>query len=310
MSFASALRLLIGLVIASCAISTPASAGCVAVTFDDLPTYGEGQSIKEDTQLTIRLLAGLRRHHIPATGFVNERQLEGPDRGARINLLERWLDAGMDLGNHGFSHLSLSHTPLDTYIADTERGALVTSRLLAARGRTELWFRYPFLETGPTLEVQHAFEAWLTTHGYRVAPVTMENADWRFADAYNEALAIGDPKRALWIKSAYIDYSAKAIAWYRKASVKLQDREIRFVLLLHASKLNADSIDELARILRRSHLRAVTLNHALKDPAYGLPETISDPDGDDWLTRWSTTLHHELPFDDFPEVPANIASKD
>ncbi len=79
----------------------------------------------------------------------------------------------MDLGNHTYSHFSLTTTPVADYIADTARGDAVTRPLLAAKGRTERWFRYPYLETGPTLAVRRTFEDWLASAHYRVAPVTL-----------------------------------------------------------------------------------------------------------------------------------------
>ena len=206
------------------ALATPLRAEPVALTFDDLPVFGEKRSVAEETRITRRLLAGLVRHHLPAIGFVNELNLEPPERAAKVALLARWLDAGMDLGNHGFSHLSLTTTPVDAYIADTARGDVVTKALLADRGRQELWFRYPYLETGPTLAVRRTFEDWLAGAGYRVAPVTVENADYRFADAYDVALDHGDRRRARAVRREYIDYTGKIVAWYRSAGLALLGR--------------------------------------------------------------------------------------
>ena len=82
------------------------------------------------------------------------------------------------------------------------------------------------------------------------------------------------------------------------------------MFLLHASRINADSLDDLASILRRNHLRATTLKRVLKDPAYAMPDGAADKDGDEWLSRWSEVLHKELPWNSFPEPPADIAAAD
>jgi peptidoglycan/xylan/chitin deacetylase (PgdA/CDA1 family) len=285
-----------------------AQAGEVALTFDDLPVYGPFRSINESTALTEQLLASLKRHRFPAIGFVNEIQLEGSEKAARTGLLVRWLDAGMDLGNHGYSHLSLTSTPVQEYIADAARGETVTTELLAKRGRKEHWYRYPFLETGPTLAIRRTFEAWLAHHGYQVAPVTMENSDWEFADAYDAALARNDKTAAARVRRAYLAYTATIIPWYRAGSITLFNREIRFVFLLHASRLNADSMDALASILGHEHLRAVTLTRAMADPAYRIKDDYAGPNGDEWLTRWSTKLHKPLSYEGLPKVPADVAA--
>ncbi len=275
----------------------------VALTFDDLPVYGPRGTIEEATALTDKLTRGLMRHHLPAIGFVNEIQLEGADRALRIALLRRWLDAGMDLGNHSYSHLSLDHTPVEVYIADVARGEAITSALLEERGQKERWYRYPYLETGTTMDVRDRFEGWLGVHGYRVAPVTMENGDWEFADRYDEALARHDKSDARRIRRAYLDFTGQVVAWYRGAGLQLLGRRPSFVFLLHASRLNAASIGSLAKILRRQHLRAVSLDQAMTDPAYAIADTYIGPDGDEWLTRWSLTLHKELPWSTLPQVP-------
>jgi len=299
------IRALAALLLAAAAV-VPAGAEPVALTFDDLPVFGVKRPVAEQAAITKKLLAGLVRHHLPATGFVNEINLEGPDRPARVALLTAWLDAGMDLGNHGYSHLSLTTTPVADYIEDTAKGDAVTKALLAARGRQERWFRYPFLETGPTLAVRRTFEDWLASAHYRVAPVTLENADYEFADPYDAALIAGDRKRARAIRREYIAYSAAAVAWYRSAALALFGRRPALVWLLHASKLNADSIAALARIIRHAKLAPVTLDTAMADPAYRTPEDYAGPDGNEWLERWSLTLHRELPWGSMPKVPGEI----
>lgn len=290
--------------------TAPAHAGSVAVTFDDLPIFGRHAAVAEAGVITGRLLDGFRRNRWPVIGFVNEIQLEGPDRAARTHLLERWLDAGMDLGNHSYSHFSLTKTPVDAYEADVARGETVTTMLLAARGRSERWFRHPYLETGPTLAIRQQFEAWLAARGYAVAPVSMENSDWEFAEPYDDALARGASAEATHIRRAYLAYTAAIVPWYRHAAGGLLGREPAFVLLLHASRLNAASIDALAAILKTNRLHPVPLDRAMRDPAYRIADSYAGPDGDEWVTRWSMTLGKELDWHDLPQVPEDVAKLD
>lgn len=286
-------------------VASPATAENVALTFDDLPTLSLSDATSYWTQTTKKLLAGLRRHHIPAIGFVNEEKLED-DQSARVALLRRWLDAGMDLGNHTYSHASLTNTPVDAYIADVVRGETVTRPLLAVLGRTPHWFRHPYLETGKTLEDRRKFEGWLAAHGYRVAPVSMENSDWMFAYPYDEAIDHKDAVAARRIQSEYLAYTAAVVPWYREAAFGLLGRRPAFVFLLHASRLNADSINQLAAVLKRNDLRPVTLDNAMEDPAYAISDTYAGPDGDEWVTRWAMALNKPLPWASFPPPPADI----
>ena len=289
---------------------SPARAGEVAVTFDDLPIFGYYAPMPAAQKITSSLLDGFRHHHWKVTGFVNEIQFDNWDRTARVDLLRRWLDAGMDLGNHSYSHLSLTKTPVEAYITDVSRGETVTKWLLAQRGRQERWYRHPYLETGPTLEIRKRFEGWLTDHGYRVAPVSMENSDWVFAEPYDDALAHGDTAAAAQIRQAYLAYTAQIVPWYRQAAKDVLGREPAFVFLLHASRLNAASIDALAAIFAANHLHPVTLDRAMADPAYSIPDNYAGSNGINWVTRWSMALHMPIQHPIPPKVPDDISNLD
>ncbi|MGZ6019453.1 MAG: polysaccharide deacetylase family protein [Phenylobacterium sp.] len=291
------------------AAASPAWAGEVALTFDDLPTMALSPTTDYASVTTRDLLASLKRHHIPATGFVNEVKLEARDKPERIGLLKAWLDAGMDLGNHTYDHPHFS-TDATAEIADAAKGEVVTRALLAARHRTPHWFRHPYLETGATEEARKTFEAWLTAHGYRVAPVSMENSDWLFALPYDEAVTKGDAVEAARIQKAYLEFTAQVVPWYVKAAKEVLGREPKFVFLMHATRLNAESIDGLAEILKVNDLKPVTLARAMTDPAYAMAEDAVGTNGNQWVTRWSITLNKPMPWASLPKPPADIAAID
>lgn len=290
-------------------LATPAFAGRVAVTFDDLPVFGRTASTVDAREVTDRLLAALRRNHIPAIGFVNEGKLAGPDREASIAMLRAWIAAGEQLGNHGYRHLSLTNTPLDAYLMNIEDGEKVTRPLLLGHGGGPVWFRPPYLETGTTAEAKAGFQAWLIRHGYRVAPVTMENLDWAFALAYDDAVIRRDEPEAARILAAYVAFTARIVPWYKAAAQAVLGRQPAYVFLLHASRLNADAMDQIAAIFRREKLSEVPLAAALRDKAYAIPDDHIGPDGDQWLTRWARTLHKDMPWSTLPTPPADIVAR-
>ena len=65
-----------------------------------------------------------------------------------------------------------------------------------------------------------------------------------------------------------------------------------------------------AAILRGAHLAVVPLDRAMRDPAYRIADHYVGSDGDEWLTRWSLTLHKDLPYGSLPKVPDDIAADD
>ncbi len=286
-----------------------AGTGKVALTFDDLPALTLLEDQRYVNYLNDMLLRGLRRHRLPAIGFVNESKLDEIDRPQQIANLEKWLDAGMNLGNHTFSHESPDQLGGQGYIQDIARGEPVTRGLLGRRGKPLLWFRHPYLETGFPEPVKREIDGWLAGHGYRIAPVTIDADDWEFAQPYDDAIARHDEARRLRIQKQYLEYTERTIAWYQDASNALFGRQIAFVMLLHATRLNADSIDELAEILKRRKLKGVTLEEAMKDPAYLIHDPYVGHDGIDWMERWSNELHKELPWDSWQDPPAQIVQE-
>ena len=302
-------RLILAAVLAVLA-AEPARAEGVALTFDDLPSMQLTDSTAYARTTTVRLLNGLRWHRLPAIGFIVGDKLEGADRPAREALLKAWRRAGHPLGNHTYDHESLNKTPLAEYIANVRADDVVLRPLLGRNPPKVLWFRHPYLETGATVETKQGFESWLEGHGYRVAPVTLENSDWMFALPYDDAVLRHDRASARRIRRAYVAYTAAAVPWYRKAALQLLGRRPSLVFLLHATRINADSLNDLAAILRRNHLRPVSLARAMRDPAYAIPDDKPDQAGDEWLSRWSELLKTPLPWASFPNPPADIEAED
>jgi peptidoglycan/xylan/chitin deacetylase (PgdA/CDA1 family) len=262
----------------------------MVVTVDDLPAQRLASPAALQ-KLTRGLVDALRKHRIPAVGFVNESKLrrgETVDPG-RVKLLERWLDAGLELGNHSYSHLDLHRVPLPVFLADVEKGEAIARPLAATRQRPYRYFRHPFLHTGKDLATRQAVEGFLAEHGYRVAPVTIDNSEWIFARAYDEALDRRDRRLEKRIATAYLEYMEAMCAYYEGQSRALFEREIPQVLLIHANTLNAHHLDALLRRLERRGYRFVELSQALADPAFASPDQYTGPGGITWLHRWALT---------------------
>ena len=259
----------------------------VALTFDDLPGIFLDTSIAHVRDANLRLLAQLRDAGAHATGFVNEDKLRGQD--ARAALLDAWLEAGMDLGNHTWSHPDLHRTPLAEFQADVLRGERVTRPLMAARGMAPRYFRHPFLHTGRDLATRTTFERFLAGHGYTVAPVTIDNYDYVFARAYDRAAVAGDSATAARVADAYVAYMDTIFGFYEAQSRSLFDREPAQVLLLHVNRLNADRMNALLSMMRARDYAVVPLEQALEDSIYDSADSYVGSAGMTWLHRWAIT---------------------
>lgn len=278
------------LAVAAISVAQPASRE-IAITIDDLPWVSvTGKSVDEQHRLTDDLLGALTKHGIPAIGFVNEQKLqpEGVLDDRRVALLRKWIDAGLDLGNHTFSHPDLHTTPLDTYLREIERGDAVTRKLLSAVGKQPRYFRHPFLRAGRSLETKRSVEGFLTARGYHVAPVSVDNYDYVFAAAFDRVAPQGEAKQQE-VAAAYLLYMTDIVAYYEQQSMAIVGREIRQISLLHANALNARMLDPLARMLKDRGYKFITLDRALEDPAYKSEDTFVGPGGITWLHRWALT---------------------
>lgn len=276
--------------VASCSMATQQSAPAkqikreVAVTFDDLPaTHGEYSVMKS---VTDNLLAKLKTEKVPAIGFVNEFKLLPADETVRRTaLLNQWLNDGHDLGNHTYSHIYIDQATFDEYTADLIRGETATRKLLQQRGKKLTYYRHTQLRTGPTEEYKKRLAEFLAKRGYTVAPVTIDNNDFIFALAYSNAKRSGDTVLQEKVVLAYVDYMETVFDHFEKLSREFLGYEVKQTLLLHANEINADHFDKLAQMLKKRGYAFITLNEALKDKAYQLPEAQSNR-GLSWLHRW------------------------
>ena len=263
----------------------------VAVTIDDLPAgMADRLPASDIAAMTTKLLTTLHDQKVPAVGFVNESKLyRNGEVDARIKILQTWLDDGFELGNHTFSHASLNQVGLKAWEDDVIQGESVTRMLLAQRRIKLRYFRHPYLDTGRDLLTRRQADAFLVERGYRIAPITLDGWDWMFAGVYEDAKARNDLALQGQIVKEYLAYHDATFAYMEQFSAKIVGYEPKQILLLHASNLEADHIGELLDLLRKRGYRFITLEDALDDQAYSLPDTYVGEEGTGWIDHWAIT---------------------
>jgi peptidoglycan/xylan/chitin deacetylase (PgdA/CDA1 family) len=277
----------------------------VAITIDDGPVVGEMSDLARFQRISAGLIGSLSAESVPATIFVNERQLNVPgQRDARAAVLEQWLDAGFDLANHTYSHPSLNKIPLWQFGDEVMKGEVIMRPLVERRGKKLEWFRYPFLHSGTTVEVHQGIVDFLAQRGYRVAPVTVDYADYTFAGVFRNQLAAGRTDVAEKIRQAYLEQVDVGFDYAEKTSVEVFGYEIPQILLIHCNELNSLTLGETVARLRKRGYRFITLDEAMKDAAYERPDTFAGPGGS-WLSRTATVTGKKLSLPR-PQVPAWI----
>jgi peptidoglycan/xylan/chitin deacetylase (PgdA/CDA1 family) len=291
----------------------PQAAGpkAIVVTVDDLPGAVPGTGspsafgdLSELQKLNRDIPQILKKHHAPGIGFVIGGKLDLlGQRDARAALLQSWLDAGMSLGNHTYTHQFIQSMTLEQFEDDTIRGDVVTREVMKAAGQEEKYFRHPGLMTGATAQDKKAFDQFLQERGYRVAPVTVDNDDYEFNDVLGTALEKGDAQLASATKDAYLAYMNYAFDYYEGLSRELFHREIPQILLIHDSELTAECLDAILTDLERRGYRFISLDEALKDPAYQTPDLYVGTQGFSWLGRWKLAFGQPAKLPNAPVPP-------
>jgi peptidoglycan/xylan/chitin deacetylase (PgdA/CDA1 family) len=249
----------------------------VAITIDDLPFAHSGPGACRFETLeanTRRLLSHLKG--IPVTGFLITGACPDLTPAQRKAILDQWRRAGT-LGNHTHSHPGLNRVSSEEYEAD-----ILKAQALLPEAR---FFRSPMLQTGPDKVKKARLESFLKELHLRQAPVTFDNSDWMFAYVY----ALGTPEQKARARVEYVPYMESVIAFFEQRGEQVVGRDFPHVLLLHANLLNADLLPGLLEMLRRRGYGFVSLEQALKDPAYSLPNEYAGPGGFSWVHRWSKT---------------------
>jgi peptidoglycan/xylan/chitin deacetylase (PgdA/CDA1 family) len=301
------LKLLVTILLMS--VSVPAqtnnSSRLMAVTFDDLPYVAvKQQDLPSAQRATKEILRVLQTHRVPVVAFVNEDKLlvaGGVD--ARIALLQQWVDAGMILGNHTYSHPDFNTLTIQQFQDEIIKGEVITRRLMQSRQPYQLYFRHPQTHTGDTQAKKEAIENFLAARGYKVTPHTIDNVDFIFNVCYVHALHNKDAAMAKRLRETYLNFTIAVTEFAERISQHIFGREITQTLLLHANDINADCLDEMLRRFAARGYRLVTLDEAMSDPIYQTKDTYVGKYGPTWLWRWMKSKGMEVSFKDDPEPP-------
>jgi peptidoglycan/xylan/chitin deacetylase (PgdA/CDA1 family) len=224
----------------------------VALTFDDLPAAGALPAGDTRTAVATRLAAELNANHLSGTyGFVNASKLENDPDAQQA--LRAWIDAGMNIGSHTWSHISLTANSADSFEQNIAKNEPALAEY--AHGRDWHWFRYPFLLEGDTVEKRRAVRTYLHEHGYRIAQVSLDFEDYAWNDAYSRCFARHDDAAIAWLKQSYLQTAQEYIRLGREEQQIAFGYEIPNVMLLHGTAFTTLMVPQLLDLLRTQGFR-------------------------------------------------------
>src|SRR6266542_763272 len=275
----------------------------VVILFLSLSTAAQ-PNLRNAQRVTKEILRVLVAHHAPAVGFVNEEKLQIPGEvDARIALLQQWVDAGMILGNHTYSHPDFNTLTIEQFEDEIVKGEVITRRLMRGHRPYQLYFRHPMTHIGDTQSRQEAIEAFLAARGYKVTPHTIENSDFIFNVLYVSALGNKDEAMVTRLREAYLDFTIATTEFAERISPQIFGREVTQTLLIHANDINAECLDEILKRFSARGYSFVTLDEAMAEPAYQTKVTHVSKSGPTWLWRWMKSKGMNISFANDPETP-------
>lgn len=270
----------------------------VALTFDDLPAAGGLPHGVSRTAIATLLSDELRSHGIRGVyGFVVGSDVD--DDADTQQALRVWVDAGMNLGNHTWSHPELDAVSAEEY--EKEIAMVEPALRKYSRGRNWRWFRFPYLEEGNTVEKRQTVRNWLHEHDYRIAEVTLNFNDDDWGDPYVRCEEKHDEAGIAWLKKSYMESAANLIRAGREEQYAAYGHEIPNVLLLHETAFTTLMLPDLLRLLDEQGFRYAPLPKVEKNKAYRLNPNIGLPGGGS-LTNQVLTARH-LPWPAFTPEP-------
>lgn len=264
----------------------------VALTFDDLPAAGDLHVGRTRMRSAEQLANELRAYHLKGVyAFVNANTLDGdPDTQGALRV---WMQKGMRIGNHTFSHPSLTDETATEYIQDIEQNE---PYLKQYAGKTDWhWFRYPYLAEGDTLAKRNAVRDWLKEHKYRIAQVTLNFNDDDWDDPYGRCLAKNDQASIDWLKKTYLENAREFIRLGREEELIALGHEIPNVLLLHATDFTTTMLPQLMEILREDGFRFAALKKVERNKAYRINPNLTVKDGETLIDEMMDVHHLRYP---------------
>ena len=238
----------------------------IAVTFNELPASGSFGEVDREA-INWLILEALRAHEVKAAGFVVAGQVEDS-----WDLLGEWLNNGHVLGSMTYSNPDFNELSIEQQIREIERGLEVLEPMLKGFGQKKRYFRYPYLHYGLTVKAREQTSWYLREKGVVVAHATVVPDDY----LYNLSLdKLGKrPDSAVWLqlRDEYLNHVFDELERCEALAKELVGRPVRQILLLRANRLNAVFLDDLLTALEDAGYRFITLDRALKDKVYRLPE--------------------------------------
>ena len=230
----------------------------IALTFDDAP-LGDG-AVFTGMQRASKIIETLEKQKVKqAAFFVVTSQVDS----AGLQRLKMYSDAGHLLANHSHSHNWIRVMGTVNYIRDIQKA---DSILKSTTFPYEPWYRYPFLDEGPTKTSRDSIRAALASLSLMNAYITIDNYDWHINSAVGRAIKSNTRINYNELKKFYLEHLWNSIQFYDNIARQVLGRSPKHVLLLHENDLAALFLGDLIQFLKDKGWRIISPEEAYADP--------------------------------------------
>ncbi|MDH5676637.1 MAG: polysaccharide deacetylase family protein [Myxococcales bacterium] len=236
----------------------------IALTCDDAPWSASlgGNAFREGVMDGIRqqlLRCGVGR----CVAFVNSEVAMGQEPQ-----LERWLEAGFELGNHTHDHRTASESRPEHFLDSVERCDRMLQSLGAFDDGRTRWFRFPKLDRGPDAQTRRLLKRGCEDLGYRIAHASTDFFDHHFEARYVSALEVGDEVLATHIARRYRRVATESLSATRIAMRAVHGVEFISVPYFHFGAVSLRTTGAIFDQLTKTDVAWCDLEEAMGHPVF------------------------------------------
>ena len=237
----------------------------IAITCDDAPSIAPVENTLElDPNRLDRVRSALKDARVSSCmAFVI-----GRHGRAHTGALERWLEAGYELGNHTDDHAAASRSSVARFRESIEACDALLEALGSFKNGRRRWFRFPYLDRGRDAGARRELAACYANAGYVLAPATVDLFDHPYELPLAVATTAKDRAAGERVCRRYV---RAALASVERASARLEllgYPNAPLIAYLHAGEVSARALGEVLEALRRGGVEWCSLEEAVEHPIY------------------------------------------
>jgi peptidoglycan/xylan/chitin deacetylase (PgdA/CDA1 family) len=264
----------------------------ICITFDNLPaerTYDKTAR----KQINAGILKALKKHDVPAAGFVIGDNIEG-----NMKLIGEWLADGHTIGIMPYSGQDVTELPANLFIDDIERGVDALDSVLTAHGQYARYFRFPFLRYGDTPEKRNEIEEFLKIEEIAIGHVSILSDDFVYNLSLEKLGEAADEQKVGAIGQEYISHVIDAIKKSESLSSEVAGYQIKQIIQFNANRINGVFLDEILAAIEKRGYQFITLRDALEDKIYSRPDNYFGYQPVSFLERIKLSNYDYIPATD------------